>query len=644
MLHSYRRNKSLRLAVILSTIAIFPAAVAFAAGRPPTPDIIIGEFEGSTWNGWAAQGDAFGTGPAIGQKVRQLEIEGARGNGVASSERDGDVPVGLLMSPFFTVKRKYLSFVIGGGNYEHTTCLNLIVGGKVVRSATGANSDRLMPASWDISGFLGKPAQIQIMDEARGNWGHINMDHIVETDHPERMPVVTQPLYQETFRPQFHFTARQWTENRLNPGMREEGWCNDLNGLVYYDGEYHLFAQRWAKCWIHAVSRDLVHWTELPPAFWEESEGSGVQSGNCVVDYGNTSGLSPDKKNPPMVAFWSRFDNKSQCISYSLDHGRTWKLYEHNPTFIFPERDPNVFWYAPGKHWVMTMYGDGQYHIFTSKNLLEWHNENNPIPNSFECPDFFELPVDGDKAHTKWVLIRGNGKYSIGSFDGTKFTEETPQFDTDGGPNFYATQSWGNTNTGDGRRIQAAWMRGGVYPDMPFNQQVTFPRELALRTTPDGLRIFREPIREIESLHKHEDRWTNKTLAAGETWDLKQPGDLFHIKMNVKIPEGATLTLNVRGVPVVLSHAAIACQTDPQPVRGELTSVELLIDRTSIEVFANHGEASTSTCFLPNDSGLSFKTVNGAVSLSEILIFQLKPAWRQESRFDVAKEHAHPVP
>ena len=107
----------------------------------------------------------------------------------------------------------------------------------------------------------------------------------------------------QTLRPQVHFTARQWTIDRLNPRERQEGWLNDLNGLIYYDGEYHLFAQRWAKCWIHAVSKDLIHWTELQPAFWEESEGSGVQSGHCVVDYNNTSGLSPDKANPPMVAF-----------------------------------------------------------------------------------------------------------------------------------------------------------------------------------------------------------------------------------------------------------------------------------------------------------------------------------------------------
>ncbi|MGI4791004.1 MAG: GH32 C-terminal domain-containing protein [Janthinobacterium lividum] len=456
------------------------------------------------------------------------------------------------------------------------------------------------------------------------------MDDIQRTNSPERLPINTQPLYQETWRPQFHFTARQWTVDRLNPGRREEGWCNDLNGLVYYDGEYHLFAQRWNWGWIHAVSRDLIHWTELQPAFSEESLNSGAQSGNCVVDYDNTSGLSPSKATPPMVAFWSRQDDRSHCISYSLDHGRTWQFYAHNPILIYPERDPMVFWYKPTGKWVMMMYGSGQYHIFTSENLLDWTNEDHPIPDSFECPDFFQLSLDGDKLKMKWVLIRGNGKYSVGSFDGTQFTEETPQFDSDAGPNFYATQSWGNTETGDGRRIQAAWMRGGVYPDMPFNQQVTFPCELTLHSTPNGPRLHREPIREIALLHQHEDKWADISLKAEETRDIEEPGDLYQIKMHVSISEGATLTLIIRGIPVVLTHQTIACGTEPQPVLGEIKSVEILVDRTSIEAFANQGEVSISKCFLPSETGLSLKATNGTIMIPTLSVFQLKSAWKSE--------------
>jgi hypothetical protein len=241
---------------------------------------------------------------------------------------------------------------------------------------------------------------------------------IAYSKEPPALPP-SPDLYQERYRPQFHFTARQWTVRKLNPGMREEGWLNDLNGLVHYGGEYHLFAQRWAKCWIHAVSADLVHWTELQPAFWEDNRfGTGVQSGGAVIDHRNSSGLSPDPKTPPMVAFWSGFDNFSTCISFSLDKGRTWTKYAKNPVLCHPERDPKVFWHEPSNRWIMVLYGGGAYHFFASTNLLDWKDQESSVPDSFECPDMFRLPVDGDLNRHKWVLVRGNGRYSIGEFDG----------------------------------------------------------------------------------------------------------------------------------------------------------------------------------------------------------------------------------
>ena len=298
----------------------------------------VGHFSKNDYGDWRATGAAFKFGPAGDEWLPRLEIENAGGNLVASSEKvangQDDRPIGTLTSPEFKIARKYVSFRIGGGDYERDTCINLLVDGKIVRSATGWRSDWLVPTSWDVSEWKGQTARVQIVDSAGGEWGHINVAGIVQTDKPERMPVETGPLYHEALRPQFHFTARQWTMSRLNPGMQQEGWVNDLNGLIYYDGEYHLFAQRWAKCWIHAVSRDLIHWTELGPAFWEEQPGSGSQSGTCVMDYKNTSGLSPNPTNPAMVAFFPRWDNRSQCICYSLDHGRTWKFYDKNPILV----------------------------------------------------------------------------------------------------------------------------------------------------------------------------------------------------------------------------------------------------------------------------------------------------------------------
>ena len=591
-------------------------------------DVPIGHFGETNYGDWVATGTAFNLGPASGALLPQLEIENARDNRVASSEREGDGPTGTLTSPKFKIARRYISFLIGGGDYEHDTCINLLVDGKIVKSATGWKSDRLIPASWDVGRFFSQSAQIQIVDRASGDWGHINVDQIIQTDKPERLPLVTEPLYRETLRPQFHFTARQWTMDRLNPGTQQEGWVNDLNGLIYYEGEYHLFAQRWAKCWIHAVSRDLIHWTELEPAFWEEHPGSGVQSGTCVVDYNNTSGLSPDKATPPLIAFFPRWDNRVQCISYSLDHGRTWKFYDQNPILVHPERDPKVFWYAPGNHWVMMLYGDSQYHILTSTNLLSWQDEHHPIPDSYECPDFFELPIDGDRSQMKWVLIQGNGKFSIGTFNGTAFKEETSRLPCDVGPNFYATETWANTETGDGRRIQTAWMREPGFPNMPFNQQISFPCELTLHTTPNGLRIFRQPIHEIELLHKGQDAWTNRVLKADQVLPLEPSGQLYDIRAEVSIPDGARLTFHLRGVPVILTAKSLESGNPPAAVSGQIKTVQILLDRASIEAYVNQGEISSTRFVLPNESGLSVEAEGGGVTIQSLTIYSLNSAWR----------------
>ncbi|MDB6077584.1 MAG: hypothetical protein JWO82_1331, partial [Akkermansiaceae bacterium] len=253
-------------------------------------DLAVGDFDGPTFGDWISTGTAFSLGPATGSELAQLEITHADG-GVASSEKQDDGPTGTLTSPVFRISRRYLAYRIGGGDYEHDACLNLLVDGQVVKSATGRTSDNLIEASWDLRKFAGKDAQIQIVDRAEGNWGHVNVGRMFQTDSPPVLPLQKGVLYHESLRPQLHFTAKQEIMDRLNPGERQEGWLNDLNGMIYYGGEYHLFAQRWNKCWIHAVSTDLLHWQELPPAFWEDPLDSGVQSGTCVVDYQNTSGL-----------------------------------------------------------------------------------------------------------------------------------------------------------------------------------------------------------------------------------------------------------------------------------------------------------------------------------------------------------------
>jgi fructan beta-fructosidase len=226
----------------------------------------------------------------------------------------------------------------------------------------------------------------------------------------------------------------------------------------------------------------------------------------------------------------------------------------------------------------------------------------------------------------KWVLIQGSGKYSIGSFDGTGFKEETGRYLCDIG-DFYATQTWGNVETGDGRRIQAAWMRFSYFPDMPFSQQVTFPCELTLRSTPNGPRIFREPIREIALLHNGQDTWTNRALKANEVLPLEPWGRLFHIQAEVSIPEGAKLTFYLRGIPVMLTSKTIESGTRSASVAGQIKTVEILVDRASIEAFVNKGEISATKFVLPQENGLSVKAEGGSVTVQSLTVWRLNSAW-----------------
>lgn len=233
-------------------------------------------------------------------------------------------------------------------------------------------------------------------------------------------------IYKETYRPQYHFTTRR-------------GWINDPNGMVFYNGKYHLFYQHnpfereWENMhWGHAVSTDLLHWQELPVALHPDTLGT-IFSGSAVIDYGNTAGYNGKNGEPAMVAFYTADlpQYERQCMAYSLDEGRTFTKYHGNPVIDSHKkwqsrdtRDPKVFWYAPGKHWVMVLNERDGHSIYNSQDLKKWTYESH-ITGFWECPELFELPVDGNKANRKWIMWGASGSYMIGSFDGKTFTPET---------------------------------------------------------------------------------------------------------------------------------------------------------------------------------------------------------------------------
>ncbi len=338
------------------------------------------------------------------------------------------------------------------------------------------------------------------------------------------IPAAAVTAMQPDPRPHVHFAPQR-------------NWMNDPNGLVVYDGEYHLFFQynpygdRWGHMsWGHAVSRDLVHWQELPVAI-PERDGVMAFSGSAVIDWGNTSGFGHGGK-PPMIAIYTGHNPaakvQSQYLAYSNDRGRTWSVHGEVLSVGSPEfRDPKVFWHSQSKQWVMVavLALENRALIFTSPDLKTWRYASSFGPaggrgKNWECPDLFELPVEGGSpGETRWVMsinIGDNGpaggsagQYFVGHFDGTRFTPVSdwgtePQW-SDRGADFYAAVSWNDLPKQDGRRLWIGWANDWRYanaiPTWPSRGLMTVPRTVSLRRTVEGYRLVQAPVSELAAAH-----------------------------------------------------------------------------------------------------------------------------------------------
>jgi sucrose-6-phosphate hydrolase SacC (GH32 family) len=434
----------------------------------------------------------------------------------------------------------------------------------------------------------------------------------------------------ERFRPRFHFTA-------------PHGWLNDPVGLVYYAGEYHLFYQHnpndvmWgAMHWGHAVSNDLLHWQHLPIALAPDDLGT-IFSGSAAVDWHNSSRLSRENEPLLVVAYTSAGEHATpakpytQSLATSLDRGRSWQKYAGNPVLGNisggADRDPRIFWHTPTERWVMVLYLDREpsFGIFNSTDLLHWQQVSS-IPGFYECPDLFELPVVGQPGETRWVLIGADGGYLVGRFDGQVFTPESEKLTLDHGYNFYASQTWNDIPQNDGRCIQMAWMRGGQYPDMPFNQQMAIPCELSLHATQDGLRMFRWPVREVEGLNDDTVKIDQAIVIPGSDLLTDIEGFCFGLSLDLDLSEARGFTLEVFGEKIVYdkSGSLLTCcdMEAPLPTRDGHLSLRILVDVTSIEIFAFDGAFSMSNCYLPHEGAcpLCLQVNDGRLVVKEMRI------------------------
>ena len=400
--------------------------------------------------------------------------------------------------------------------------------------------------------------------------------------------------YCERYRPKVHFSAPM-------------GWLNDPNGLVYHNGKYHMFYQlnpvgvTWNNMhWGHAVSDDLVRWEHLPVALFPDCHGT-IFSGSAIIDEKNLLNLQTGEQKT-IVLFYTAAGGTSalseggkfaQHIAFSTDGGMTFQKYEKNPIIAHIEgvnRDPKVVYHKQTDQYIMALYlAANRFALFSSSNLTNWVKlQEISLPGDAECPDFYPVALDGDESNIKWVFTGASDKYIVGSFDGRIFRQETPVQSLHHGSRCYASQSW--FNTPDNRRIRIAWDRNDI-PAKTFNQAMTFPCEMSLRTTEYGVQLFTYPVREIEKLYTKTQSFPCFNLS--KPFSTKVEGEAIDIEFKMIYKPNTITKIELHGRQIVFdtSRKCVDCNGVFAHLynNGDIIKIRLISDVTGVELFINDG-------------------------------------------------------
>lgn len=598
-----------------------------------------------------------------GSRIRSQSNSATSGTALASVRSAG----ALQKKRRLRIDQKFVLFPINSESLSRR--VRLVKNGRVLRSFTASLG---LPAQWwahlDVSAWQGQTLTFSIeLDNSPPMlvlWADIPGRGVNESDNAELVAAIhssaeiwsPETLYKEGLRPAFHFTSGR-------------GWNNDPNGLMYHAGLYHLFFQhnpygdRWGNMhWGHAVSLDLVRWTELPIALYPRGEDDFPYSGSGVVDHENTSGWGKNGRPPMVVAFTS--SGRGECIAYSLDDGATWKEFEGNPVVRHSGRDPKLLWHSQTQQWVMAVYserpgGDPSapkrqgIAFHTSADLKVWQ-ERSWIEGYFECPDLFALPVDGDAERTKWVLSCAPGYYYIGDFDGSNFIQESARLPAPAGgssntrgllahfpffPLFYAAQTF--SHHPEGHRVQIAWGCVETF-DAPFTQLMSFPTRLSLRTTSEGVRLCREPVDAIRSLRVHTYDFPGGPLTTSPLLaDLK--GEAWDVEAVINVGTISPVLMSIGGDDYVYQPASQMLSGPkgamPIPLNDGRLQLRVLVDRTTVEIFGDRGQAYGM--FIRSNPGgivpLELRTIWSQVHIDKVHIeklsaHSLRSAWSTAQR------------
>lgn len=510
----------------------------------------------------------------------------------------------------------------------------------------------------DLSAYQGKSVSVDVtgMPASSLCWKEIKLSDTFDSSN------------RETYRPVYHHTPVY-------------GWMNDPNGMFYKDGVYHLYFQynpygsMWGNMtWGHSTSTDLTHWTYEGTAIVPDAWGA-IFSGSCVVDKDNTAGFGKGA----VVAFYTSAkstpwgDIQSQSMAYSLDNGKTFIKYEHNPILTSTERDfrdPKVFWYAPGKHWVMMLAVGQEMQIYSSGNLKEWKKESSfgamqgAHGGVWECPDLVEVAVEGSK-EKKWVLIcnlnpggpfgGSAAQYFVGSFDGKKFVNESPTQTKwlDWGKDNYATVTWSNAPAG--RCIALGWMSNWQYannvPTTQYRSANTLARDLTLYRAGGELYLKSKPSPEIKKARAEEKKIS--TFEVKGNYEvaslLADNKGAYEIEMTIENKGTSKIDfslMNEKGEKVAMYYDVVRKQfvmdrsasgivgfsrdfpaVTVTPVRNtDQIHLRLFIDRSSVEAFGEEGEYVMTNLVFPAEpyNRMVFSSDKGSYIVKSMNVYRLQ--------------------
>jgi fructan beta-fructosidase len=597
----------------------------------------------------------------LGQNAQLRIIDGEKGgwghiniDEIVATDTKPDYTPLFSLSKESTISKKYIILPIRDvekGNKKGRAVFRMFVDGKPalhydIDLAT-SEADTDWYAHFSLENYQGKNAEIKVNLAAQAGFDLIRLSDTIPGE---------ENYYKEAHRPQFHLTHKS-------------GWINDPNGMVYHDGVWHFFYQhnpvsrQWGNMtWGHATSKDLLHWEiKKNKLFPNVTAKKACFSGGATVDKHNTAGWG---KNA-LVAYLTD-TGSGECVAYSTDGGESFTYYKGNPLITFDKkdktkpfhvgRDPKVVWYPYesddmpindkakelGGHWVMVVYDavkkeqtsarnkeNGHYAAFyTSIDMKDWTFQSR-IPRYFECTELFELPVDGDINQRKWVIFGANAQYQIGEFDGKKFTPNHQEKLSVHYGRYYASQTFDNAP--DGRRIQMGWAQI-VTPNGPYNQHFSFPHQLTLSSTADGVRMLVNPIKEIEKLRVNSSTSENTTLTPGTPFKQAISTDLLDVTAIIEVGTAKEIKLELCGRTIVYNARQKLLGRAPlSPIDGKIT-IRVLADRIMTETIGNNGMVyiTDSANNFKDSDNITVTATGGTAKLISVEAHELKSIWNNK--------------